>query len=35
MGLIHDIREWGLAVAWHNFRFKLGYRIGGFTSASR
>ena len=32
---IHDAREWGVKIAWSNFRFQLGYRIGGFTSASR
>lgn len=30
-----SLREgWGLRVAWANFRFTLGYRVGGFTSAS-
>ena len=32
---IRDMREWGLATAWHNARFTLGYHIGGFTSARR
>jgi hypothetical protein len=30
-----DVRKYGLLVAWWNFRFNLGYRIGGFTSAKR
>jgi hypothetical protein len=35
MTFINELREWGLGTAWHNFRFRLGYRIGGFTSARR
>lgn len=28
-------KVFGLAVAWSNLRFDLGYKIGGFTSATR
>jgi hypothetical protein len=35
MNFIRDARRWGLGTAWHNLRFTLGYRIGGFTSAQR
>lgn len=28
-----EYQHYGFRVAWHNFRFELGYKIGGFTSA--
>jgi hypothetical protein len=32
---VYDFNRWGFRVAWANLRFKLGYRVGGFTSAKR
>lgn len=32
---ISDLRAYSLRVAVWNIRFRLGYRIGGFTSAKR
>lgn len=32
--LITDFIDYGLSVAWFNFRFTLGYKIGGLTSAT-
>lgn len=29
----NDWKRWTLKTAWHNFRWNLGYKIGGFTSA--
>lgn len=30
-----DWRRWTLHVAWMNLRWRVGYAIGGFTSAYR
>lgn len=32
---LSDWKEYGLAVAWWNLRFEVGYKIGGFTDATR
>lgn len=32
---VQDWRQWSLPVAWWNLRWRVGYAIGGFTSARR
>lgn len=35
MTFIRDALRWNLRVAYWNLRFRVGYKIGGFTSAHR
>ena len=35
MTFIRDAKQWSLRTAFWNLRFRIGYKVGGFTSATR